>query len=374
MATSLLSFCLIAKNEAESLPRCLTSVAPYVDELIVVDTGSTDGTREIAESFHAKVFNFKWIDDFAAAKNYAIAQANSPWILMLDADEELIVTAPSWRDNLLSPADLLAYLMPLREDSEPNTTSPVMTLRLFQAHPELRYRGRYHESLYFQGGVIEAHQLELLYGVEIRHYGYAPNILSKKSERRIPILEKIRAEEGLPLTLLWTLTGMYECLADYDNSLKCYEEIFERLLPDLIAGTQPLDTRAVRSCLFSLGLRALQSEDFDTMQLICSKGLFWFPDFPPFSYLSGLLMEQLGFERGAIPYFETCLAFGQGQPYFQGEPFDLNLTTKAPATELGNLYLRLGNRDKAIAAFETALKFDPNYPDAIQGLAIANTL
>jgi tetratricopeptide (TPR) repeat protein len=209
--------------------------------------------------------------------------------------------------------------------------------------------------------------------VGIRHHGYAMETLPEKSRRRIPILENIRAAEGLPLMLLWTLSGMYECVEDLDHSLGCYLEAFERLVPDLEAGTRPTDTRAVRSWMFSLGVRSLQAEDFETVQMICTRGLDWFPDFPPFHYLTGLLLKHLGFSLGAMPYFEACLGCGQGQSYFQGEPFDRSLITTQPACELGHLYETLGQREQAIAAFETALKFDPSYPDAIKGLAIANT-
>jgi glycosyltransferase involved in cell wall biosynthesis len=374
MTTPFLSFCLIAKNEADELPRCLSSVAPYVDELIVVDTGSTDDTCAIAASFQAKVFHFDWIDDFSAAKNYAIAQASGQWILMLDADEEWVITDSGWRDRLLASTAVLAYLIPLSSSDEAEALTPMMTPRLFRADPALKYRGRYHESLRYQGAELAAHQLQLLPSVGIRHYGYAMETLAEKSQRRILILEKIRTDEGLSLMLLWTLSGMYECLEDLDNSLGCYLEALERLMPDLEAGTRPTDTRAVRSWLFSLGVRSLQAEDFETVQMICSQGLDWFSDFPPLHYLTGLLLKKLGFSLGAMPYFETCLGCGQGQPYFQGEPFDRSLITTQPACELGKLYFALGNKTRAIAAFETALKFDPNYPDAIQGLAIANTL
>jgi glycosyltransferase involved in cell wall biosynthesis len=175
MDTPFLSFCLIAKNEAEALPRCLASVAPHVDELIVVDTGSTDRTRAIAESFQAKVFSFEWIDDFAAAKNYAIAQAAGQWILMLDADEEWVITDSGWRDGLrpalghrlLESLMPLAYLIPLRNADEAEGLTPMMTPRLFRADPALQYRGRYHESLCHQGVELAAHQLQPLPGVGI---------------------------------------------------------------------------------------------------------------------------------------------------------------------------------------------------------------
>jgi tetratricopeptide (TPR) repeat protein len=82
-----LSVCMIVKDEAAHLAKCLKSVKPVADEIIVVDTGSTDHSKDIAEIFGAQVFDFQWVDDFAKAKNFAVSRASGEWILSLDADE-----------------------------------------------------------------------------------------------------------------------------------------------------------------------------------------------------------------------------------------------------------------------------------------------
>ena len=82
-----LSACVIVKNEEKNLPQWLSSMAQLADEMIVVDTGSEDNTKSLAHHAGAKVFDFTWVDDFAAAKNFAIEQATGDWILFLDADE-----------------------------------------------------------------------------------------------------------------------------------------------------------------------------------------------------------------------------------------------------------------------------------------------
>src|SRR5216683_2753537 len=83
------SLCLMVRNEEEALPGCLQSVAGIANEIIVVDTGSTDRTKETAASFGAKVFDFPWIDDFAAARNECIRHATGEWIFWMDADERM---------------------------------------------------------------------------------------------------------------------------------------------------------------------------------------------------------------------------------------------------------------------------------------------
>src|SRR5208282_3153424 len=82
-----LSLAMIVKNESRCLARCLQSVKGIADEIVIADTGSTDDTIKIAREFGAKISNFDWVDDFAAARNFAINQTTGGWILVLDADE-----------------------------------------------------------------------------------------------------------------------------------------------------------------------------------------------------------------------------------------------------------------------------------------------
>lgn len=91
-----ISVCLIVKNEEHYLDACLKSVKDWVNEIIVVDTGSTDKTIEIAKENGAKVSHFEWIGDFAAARNESIKKATNPFILQLDADEEIIESTIPW--------------------------------------------------------------------------------------------------------------------------------------------------------------------------------------------------------------------------------------------------------------------------------------
>ncbi|HYF75279.1 MAG TPA: glycosyltransferase family 2 protein, partial [Candidatus Nitrosocosmicus sp.] len=89
MNSHTVSLCMIVKNEEKFLENCLKSVKDFVDEMIVVDTGSADRTVEIAKSHNARVFYFEWINDFAAARNYALDQATGEYVLVMDADEYL---------------------------------------------------------------------------------------------------------------------------------------------------------------------------------------------------------------------------------------------------------------------------------------------
>jgi glycosyltransferase involved in cell wall biosynthesis len=364
-----LSFCAIVKNEAQNLARCLASVKPYVDELVIVDTGSTDETIAIAQQYGAKVSHFEWCDDFSAARNYACSLATGDWILTLDADEELVIHS---KDDLrIALQTGLAYILIRQEYGVYDTDLQV--IRLFKHQAGLQYCYPYHEHLFYEGHPLsnDHPHVKSLEAISILHYGYADEVLIEKSLLRLPMLEQIRATEGLSLMILWSLSGMYEATEALDQAQDCYLEAWERLLPNLLTGEVPQDTRSIPSWLYSLAVRSLQAEDIETSQFICEQGIKWFPDHPPLFYLSGLIFKVSDSIADSIPYFEHCLEAGKTENYSKGEPFDQALITVYPAFDLGTVYLALEQTEKAIAAFELALSFDPDFTAAQEQLEIA---
>jgi tetratricopeptide (TPR) repeat protein len=170
----LISLCLIVRNEARDLPRCLASVAGLVSELIVVDTGSTDETPAIAQAHGAILLRHRWADDFAEARNVALAHATGDWILHLDADEELEAASRPLIHGLLceSPAaGLRLRVRSLLPPQDPQQYEDDWIVRLFRRLPGLRYQGRLHEqirpAIEQQGGRILDADLTIL------HHGYA---------------------------------------------------------------------------------------------------------------------------------------------------------------------------------------------------------
>ena len=144
MSAPLLSASLIVRNEERFLEGCLRSLADRADEIVVVDTGSTDRSREIAADLGARVVDHPWADDFSAARNAAIDAARGAWILYIDADERIVeFDQPAIHAQLADPS-YACYRVLFR---------PVTGLtryreyRLFRNHPEIRFRGVIHESL-----------------------------------------------------------------------------------------------------------------------------------------------------------------------------------------------------------------------------------
>lgn len=360
-----LSLCMIVKNEKHNLPRCLASVKPYVDEMIIVDTGSEDGTPEIALQYAAKVKYFEWCDDFAAARNYAISQASGDWILMLDADEELVVNSDNYLEEIISNPDILVYSLTYSEINDRSEATSYYRNSLFRNISGFSYVGRFHEFLTYQNKNISDEQRNYLKSIGVVHYGFNKEQLQLKNiNRNIPILESIRQKEGLSMMLLYCLAGMYNDTQQLDKAQKCYAEAFDILLPHLIDGTAPQEFKFIPSLIFNLGMQFLQEQDYETARLLCQRGLEWCPNHPPLNYLAGVTIRALGFLLGSVAYFENCIRLGQEGNYYKGEPFELSFMTTYPAYELGCLYMNLQRSQEALTAFELALSFDANFTAA----------
>lgn len=175
---SKISLCMIVKNEAALLRQCLDSVQNIVDEIIVVDTGSRDATRAIASKYNAKIYDFEWVENFSAARNYSLKQASCDWILVLDADETISVGDHARMLDMIRSDEFDAYSFEQRtyghnlkhaayinrandayieSQNYPGWISSRL-VRLFKNDPDYRYQYRIHEviepSIEKCGGVI----------------------------------------------------------------------------------------------------------------------------------------------------------------------------------------------------------------------------
>jgi tetratricopeptide (TPR) repeat protein len=178
-----LSVCMIVKNEERFLGQCLASVRDIADELIVIDTGSTDRTVEIAREHGAQVGYFEWCNDFAAARNASIAPATGDWILFLDADEELSPAEKQSLPYLMSQQGISLYRLPII-DSHRGEESKSYVPRLFINPPGLQFVGCIHEGVITHIELIaEKWNVVSDYGqLKIIHHGYAPEILLERDK------------------------------------------------------------------------------------------------------------------------------------------------------------------------------------------------
>jgi tetratricopeptide (TPR) repeat protein len=230
------SLCLIVRNEEQNLGPCLDSVRDLVADIVVVDTGSTDRTRAVAAERSARVIEFTWCDDFAAARNESLKHAAGDWIFWLDADERL--DEPN-RDRLRQRFRRLrdandAYLMRQlsRSPDAVGATTAVDQVRLFRNRPDVRWEYRIHEqillSLRRSGAAI--HPTDIV----IDHFGYQdPTLRQGKLDRNLRLLDLAYRERPKDPILAFNLAWALHKAGRSEEALPLLELCRDRLPPDV---------------------------------------------------------------------------------------------------------------------------------------------
>ena len=200
-----LTAALIVRDEEEHLTACLEGLSGIADEIVVVDTGSVDNSRDIAAQHGARVVNDPWRDDFAHARNIAIDAASGDWILYIDADERVKLTGSL--DPVLTDSRAVAASVRFQASSR---LTPYREHRLFRNRTDIRFRGLIHETvmpdirgLVKQGGlaIIEA-------PLTIRHLGYDRDLTHKHRRDRPMLLKAVEADPER--IYLWHALGACE--------------------------------------------------------------------------------------------------------------------------------------------------------------------
>ncbi|HVW90717.1 MAG TPA: glycosyltransferase [Gaiellaceae bacterium] len=226
------SLCMIVKDEEEMLPGCLEAVADGVDEIIVVDTGSSDRTVEIAEGFGAKVIHFPWNGSFADARNVGLDAATGDWLMYLDADEHLVpgdaakirgLLGRTWREGF--------HLVETNYTGgdESGTSVTHLALRIFRNRPEYRFEGKIHEQKTQNMPTYLPERFEAT-SIGIRHYGYLKSRISakEKSRRNIELLEQERREAPSPFNS-FNLGSEYLMLDEPGKAAEHFDDAWESL-------------------------------------------------------------------------------------------------------------------------------------------------
>jgi len=306
-----LSQCMIVKNEEKNIARALGWGKNVAFEQIVVDTGSTDKTVEIAEGMGAKVFQFKWIDDFAAAKNHAIEQATGNWIAFLDADEyfspidakKLIVflkrieTNPEHRERYLA---LDSSIVNLDDDGKP--ASVFSQQRVFRNLPSVRYSGRIHEQL-----SISAESVVRVDEIRIVHTGYTETAKkeSNKAKRNTEMLREELARK--PDDLLIKLYLADALKLDEDNYAEA-EEIFTEIINS--PGAENLGGLKQRAYVHMINkyISAPDRERLSGIEEMCLKALDDCPGDLDLEYFYASVLNYKGDFRAALEMLSGCEA------------------------------------------------------------------
>jgi tetratricopeptide (TPR) repeat protein len=216
---------MIVKDEASNLPTALWSVKRIADEVVVVDTGSTDETRELAASLGARVLRHTWGDDFAAARNISIGAAEGDWILYLDADETVPPESePKILQAIAGKADAYFVRIESGVDSSAGKLFVSFYPRLFRNLKGLKFEGRVHEQIYPSLEKLGARVK--VSDIVIKHSGYTRTTeeMAAKARRNATMLERELAEHPGDALAMFHLGEARSMLGEHESAVTCYED------------------------------------------------------------------------------------------------------------------------------------------------------
>ncbi len=287
------SLCMIVKNEAHNLPHCLAPFRGVVADILVVDTGSTDATREVAASLGARVFEFPWCDSFAAARNASIKHARGEWIFWMDADDRIDAENLEKLKKLFDSLDStdVAYVMKcVCVASAPGETATAVDhVRLFRNDPQHRWKYRVHEQIL---PAIRATNGEVRWSdVVIQHIGYTdPALLERKHQRDLRLLHLEQEEHPDDPYNLFNLGQAYRDLHRPREALA-----FIRRSLDLSSVKDSI----VRKLYSLIALCHQELKEIPQALGVCAEGRRHYPDDAELLFVESNILRAGGDDRAA---------------------------------------------------------------------------
>ncbi|WP_246073100.1 tetratricopeptide repeat-containing glycosyltransferase family 2 protein [Paenibacillus dokdonensis] len=348
------SLVMIVKNEGSILKRCLESASKLVDEIIIVDTGSTDNTKEIAREFNAEVFDYTWNNDFSEARNYALDRSTSEWNLVLDADEYISNDCKDTIRLFIEQNQAIGRVKRIDkfQGQDGINYEQIYISRLFPA--SYRYSGKIHEQ-------IKSDLPRLIVDVEVQHDGY---FQQSKNERNIPILQSVLREHPLDPYYHHQIAKEYRGLEDHE---KAYDHL--KIAYDNMTGREGYAPSIIVNLLYAIISTGQLSEGIT----IIEEQFDYLQNYPDFFFVAALYLlelilsapDQFGELLPLIErYYKRALEIGDnGQ-----EGSVLGTGSFATLHNLGVFYEVTGEFDQACDCYEQAAEM--NYKPSIDRLKI----
>jgi|GEM_PF-2391999 len=221
-----ISLCMIVKNSVHHMPRCLGSIRDSVDQMVVVDTGSDDATKQVALELGAEVYDFQWVNDFSAARNYSLGLARHEWILILDSDHEAIFTAAQLREAVAEAERRQAetiYLWIVDVDDKGTRYSRYSQPQMWRNGRGVHYVNPIHEA-------ATVSSKEIRTPLEILHYGYfgiAAAELEEKRRRNLTMLTAEYEQHPDDPRVGWELAREYASAKNFTRALPLSQHAVE---------------------------------------------------------------------------------------------------------------------------------------------------
>ncbi len=306
-----LSLCMIVRDASRTLEPCLTSIRPWVNEMIVVDTGSVDESPEIAARLGAQLFHSPWCDDFSAARNESLRYARGDWVFWMDADDTIDAdNGRKLRSLVDAPHDAAVWGYVVQVHCPAAHGSPDFTavdhVKLFRNCPDLRFEGRIHEQIL---PAIRRKQAEVAWtDLFVVHSGsdQSPEGQRRKHERDLRILHLDLQDRPDHPFVLFNLGMTYADMDLHEEAVKWLRRGIE------LAGPHESHLRKAYALLAaSLHQLARQEEAWR----VCQNGLSRFPEDPELLFRQAMLAHEAGRLHEAAKAYQLALAKRSGR-YF----------------------------------------------------------
>ncbi|HEX3698114.1 MAG TPA: glycosyltransferase [Polyangia bacterium] len=352
-----ITLCMIVRNEAARLERCLTSAMPWVGDAVVVDTGSTDGTAALAEALGARVVHFAWCDDFSQARNQAVENARTPWALVLDADEQLVVDdADAWA-RAMTQEKTAAFSVDCHDQLDDGGVAVGPILRLFRRDlPGMRYAGEIHEQItaVAERRYVTAHARFL----HIDHDGHTGAVMRehKTVERNLTLARAmVASRSGDPFA--WFCLG--QALEAAQTPALRTVEVYEKALTLFLKnGPAERDESYLAALWINLTRVVMRTGDRRKANQLSARAVAEFPTAPDLRFLRGRVLAEDGQHGAASAEFEACLTPAAQTFFIRQDP---GATSYAAQTQLGLCRLRLGELPAAEEWLRRAMADAPTH-------------
>lgn len=356
-----ISLCMIVKNEEKLLSKCLESIKDLVEEIIIIDTGSIDKTKEICDKYQAKTYDFIWTESFSEARNFGIDKATKEWILWLDADEEITIKNIEELKNSLESNEKNLYLIPIinyygSSSPNPNLSYLFASERLFRNYKGFKFIGNIHEHITYENlDEKDLGEIEIIPYIEIHHYGYMDSVVEdkKKNERNLSLLKKEKKVSNYNPWIDYHIASEYYRMKEYE---KAFTEVNSSILRFLQRQQMP------PSLLYKLKYEILiLLKSYKGAKAGIDKAIALYPKYVDLHFYKGLILFQEKLFEEALLVFKHCLELGESQI----QHLILAGTGSHSAWYfIGCCHENLGDYKHASKAYIEAINIYPNYTEA----------
>ena len=354
-----LSLCMIARDEEKIIAECLSSARPFFDEIVLVDTGSKDGTKKVSKQFVDKLVDFKWVDDFSAARNESLKHATGDWIIWLDADDILPEESGRAIRNAIgsAPPNIMAFIVPVRfPDGSPSGGTVVDHVKVIRNVPGICFEGRIHEqilpSIRQLGGEIARIDAVVMHA----NYDYTKAGQNKKRKRDKKLLElDLQERPDHPFVLFnMGMTDHYN--GDHESALQWLERCIEV--------AQPEESHVRKAYSLQAGSLNHLGRKEEALQAT-TNALSLFPADPELLFQHARLQDELGDPHSAIETYKQVL---QANPSNHFSSFDHAILGYKTYHNIAGLYAKARDYGRAKEFWLRAIDSAPTFMESLVDL------